>query len=178
MDGRSLTQPLAVAPNPRSMAPDGAYAAQLAMARTIHDASQKAGGAVAQVNALRKAIASITSGAKGNTSLVKALAALDAKAHDLLGHTAVPNPDAAGVGDGGPAPDTLLGLRSTLSGLERTVTGGENLPSAQVKTGFQKASATLDAALQRWHSLQAGDVARVNALLKKAKMTELPGGER
>jgi photosystem II stability/assembly factor-like uncharacterized protein len=173
---QTLTQPIVVVPDPRSMAPAGTYTAQLEMARTIHEASQKAGGAVTQVNALRKAIASATSDAKGKASLVKALSKLDAKAHDLLGHTAVPNPDAAGVGDGGPAPNTLLAVRSTLSGLERTVTGGENLPSAQAKAGFQKASATLDAALRQWKALQASDVARVNAMLKKAKLKELPGG--
>jgi hypothetical protein len=157
------------------MAPDGTYAAQLAMARTIHAASQKVGAAVAQATALRKAIASATDGAKGHAPLVQALAALDAKAHDLLGHTAVPNPDAAGVGDGGPAPDTLLALRGTLGGLERAAEGGENPPSAQVKAGLQKASATLDATLKRWEALETGDLTRVNALLKKAKMTELPG---
>jgi photosystem II stability/assembly factor-like uncharacterized protein len=176
--GRSLTQPIVVVPDPGSMAPDGTYAAQLVMAQAIHAAAQKAGGAVAQATALRKAISSATAEAKGRASLVQALSALDARAHDLLGHTAVPNPDAAGVGDGGPAPDTLLALRSTLGGLERAAAGGENLPSAQVKTGFQKASATLDTTLRQWEALEASDVARVNALLKQAKITELPGGGR
>jgi photosystem II stability/assembly factor-like uncharacterized protein len=174
--GQTLTQPIVVVADPASMAPDGTYAAQLTMARTIHAASQKAGDAVAQATALRGAIVSATSAAKGNASLVQALSALDAKAHDLLGHTAVPNPDAAGVGDGGPAPDTLLALRGTLNGLERAAAGGENLPSAQVRIGFQKMSATLDATLGKWAALQANDMARVNGLLKKEQLRELPVG--
>ncbi len=173
---RTLTQSVVVVPDPRSMAPEGTFAAQLSMARTIHEASQRAGAAISQVNALRKAIASRRSEAKGDRSLVRALDALDAKAHDILGHTAVPNPDAAGVGDGGPGPHSLLGLRSTLSGLQRSAAGGEALPSAQVKTGFRKAGATLDTTLGRWKALRASDVVRVNAMLKKAKMRELPGG--
>ncbi len=174
VDGKSLTQPLVVVPDPRSMAPEGTLTAQLWLARTIHEASQKAGAAIRQVNALRKAIEAARSDAEGNGSLVRALSALDAKAHDILGHTAVPNPDAAGVGDGGPAPGTLLALRGTLSGLERTATGGENLPTAQVRAGFRSASTTLEATLEKWKALREKDVERVNGMLKKAKLKELP----
>ena len=174
--GRTLDQSFVVRPDPRSMASEGTLSAQLAMARRIHRASGRASAAISQVNALRTAIDSARAKATGKTALLHALTALDAKAHDVLGHTATPNPDAAGVGDGGPGPQTLLALRSYLSGLERTVTGGEMPPSEQAKTGFAKAGRTLDQTLSRWHALQEQDVARVNGMLRQAGMTELPTG--
>ncbi len=171
---QTLTQPLVVEPDPQSPAPEGTIEAELDLARRIHGASSEVSRLIGQVNALRKAIASARSKAAGHGSLLDALARLDAKAHDVLGHTPVANPDAAGVGDGGPAPHSLLALRGTLSGLQRAVTNGESMPSMQVKTGFQKEQAALEETATSWQALQKGEVAKVNEMLKRARLEELP----
>jgi hypothetical protein len=174
--GDTITRSLAVRQDPRSHASRDALAAQLAMARRIEAASGKAAAALRRIDRVRARIDSVKAKASGKEAATAALDRVDAKIEDVRGRTAASNPDAAGVGDGGPAPGTLLYLRSYLGSLERAVESGESAPSAEAKTGFEKASRALDEALRRWQAIRATDLPALEDVLGRAGLPPVEAG--
>ncbi len=164
----TVAAPLRVVTDPRSTARPAALRAQLALAREVEAATARAAAALREIGGVRSRIDSVKPKASGRTSLVAELADVDGRAEAIQGTRARPNPDAAGVGDGGPAPGTLLYLQGFLRGLQRTVEGGDSGPTDQARTGFQKASASLDAALARWSALRKGAISDLDASLRQA----------
>jgi len=174
--GDTLTRPLIVRQDPRSAATPESLAAQLSMARRIEAANEKAAAALRRIDRVRARIDSVKARASGKGAATAALDRVDAKIEDVRGRTAASNPDAAGVGDGGPAPGTLLNLRSYLRSLERAVESGESAPSAEAKTGFEKASRALDGALHRWQAIRATDLPALEEVLGRAGLPPVEAG--
>jgi photosystem II stability/assembly factor-like uncharacterized protein len=174
--GDTLTRPLVVRQDPRSHATRDALAAQLAMARRIEAASARAAAALRQIDRVRARIDSVRSKASGRSQALAALGRVEEKIRDVQGRTAPANPDAAGVGDGGPAPGTLRYLRSFLGSLQRAVESGDSAPTAQVQTGFGKAGRSLDAALARWNALRSTDLPALDDVLGRAGLPPIEAG--
>ncbi|HKK07697.1 MAG TPA: hypothetical protein VKA44_02310, partial [Gemmatimonadota bacterium] len=170
----TLSRPLVVRQDPRQVAPEADLAAQLALARGVEDASGKAATALREIRAVRARIDSLEAKAEGNAALAGALRAAGRKAEAIEGTVPPADPDAAGVGSGGPDVGTLLYLRSVLGALRRAVESGAAAPTAGEKEGFAKASRSLDAALDAWESLKHGELERLDARLREAGLEGLP----
>ncbi len=174
--GDTLARPLVVRQDPRSAAAPEALAAQLALARRVEAASGEAAAALRQVDGVRARIDSARAKAAGKKDVLAALDRVEGKIRDVQGRRAAPNPDAAGVGDGGPAAGTLLYLRSYLGSLERAIESGDSAPSAEAKTGFEKAGRALDAALERWRGLRSTDLPALDESLGRAGLPPVGAG--
>ena len=174
--GDTLTRPLVVRQDPRHVVPEADLAAQLALARRVEDASAKAATALGEIRSVRSRIDSLAPKAKGagHADLATALEAAGRKAEAIEGTVPPADPDAAGVGSGGPDVGTLLYIQSALRDLQRAVESGAAAPTAQEKEGFAKASRSLHRALDDWEALEHGELERLDGKLRGAGMEGLP----
>jgi photosystem II stability/assembly factor-like uncharacterized protein len=158
VDSASLTQPLTVAPDPRLTLPAQAYAAQFALARRIEETRGRLAAAARQNGALLAALADRRKGASAATA--KAIDALRKRALDLAGGDVWWQP-----------PRTLTCFRSMgdeLNKLAGAVDNADAAPSPDAVAGFDKLQPALAATLAAWDGLKTGDLAALNAALRKA----------
>jgi hypothetical protein len=175
--GDTLTRPLVVRQDPRSHATQEALASQLAMARRVEAASARAAAALRQIDGVRARIDSLRAKATGKSAALAALDRAQGKIEDVQGRKAAADPDASGVGDGGPAPGTLLYLRGYLGSLERAVESGDSAPTAEAETGFRKAIRALEDALKSWQVIRASDIPVLNDVLGRAGLPPVEAGK-
>jgi photosystem II stability/assembly factor-like uncharacterized protein len=180
VDGTAHTQPLVVRLDPRLHVPQATLVAQLAFARRVAAASRRVATAERAVVRLRERLDSIAAPGTGRTEkaapgLSAQAARVGGEAHRILGEAPPSNPDNAGVGDGPPAPGSLLFLRGVLSRLQSSAESGVSAPTAEARAGFEKASAALETTLAAWDRLQRTDVQALNKRLVAAGLPPLPG---
>ena len=163
VDGQRLTQPLAVAPDPRIQLPAEAYARQFELARRIEEAQARVRVAGRENGALLAALAERKKGA--SPEIVQAIDALREKAVEV-----------SGAGPFWQLPKSLTTLSSVGQGLSKlagAVDEADAAPSPDVVAGFEKIQPALTAALGAWDELKAKDLAVLNARLKAAGVGEI-----
>ena len=170
VDGKTYTQPLTVAPDPRvRLAPD-AYARQFAFAREIEGTQARLAIAQAQARRLHAAIRSRTG--SGSAALRASLTALDAKIVALAGLQEAPNPYNAWSA-GSPGTRSLAFLSQVLGKTAQAADDADADPSPDARSGYAVLVPIVDDVLGRWQQLLDKDLAAANAQLRGAGLAPL-----
>ena len=165
MDGRRLTQPLTVTPDPRVELPAEAYAPQYALAEEIAAASAPVTSALGEAMKLGAAI-----DARRGQAGEKAGAALDAFAARLEAVGGIASGRDPKIPWWLPAspPAGLAAANAELDRLLRAVDGADATPSPDARAGFADARPKARAALAAWGELKSKDLAALDAALRAA----------
>ncbi len=177
-DGQRVTRPLAVEPDPRVTLAPGAYGRQFELARRMERAREAAAAAMKEAETLHKQLVARAAGAPGAAaraaaaraaspavSLSRAMADLDAQAQALSegeesDPRSIPSP-----------PKHLSSLRfleGALAKLASAVDGADADPTPDARAGIAQLESTLTSTLAAWEALKAGNLAALNARLRRA----------
>jgi hypothetical protein len=170
VEGRTYTQPLTVAPDPRVHITADAYARQFAFARDIERTQARLAVAQAQAKRLHAAIKSGTGSSV--TALRAPLAALDAKVIALAGLQEAPNPYNAWSA-GSPGTRSLAFLSQGLGKVAQSADDADAEPSPDARSGYAVLAPIVDDVLGCWQRLLDTDLATVNAQLRAAGQAPL-----
>jgi len=144
VDGKALTQPLTIAPDPRLKLSAADYAAQFALARQIEETQVNVSAALADAEETLKGLE--TRRAAGET----AVAALEERARTLSGIKA--KDDTRNVA----APtNTLSFVAGTLDKLLGAVDSADAPPTTDAREGYTQARAAAETALREWQAFKA-----------------------
>jgi photosystem II stability/assembly factor-like uncharacterized protein len=161
--GKSLRQPLTVAPDPRVKLTASAYARQFALARDIEHARVQIATALAEAGRIHSAIAKQSKSA--SSALASALSTADQR---VIAISDLPpekrSPDSLGA-----APKTVGGLRylaTAFHNLARAVDGADAAPTPDVVRGYAKHQALLNDALADWARFETVSLPRLNKQLQ------------
>jgi hypothetical protein len=165
VDGKRLTQPLIVRPDPRVKLGDDAYAQQAALAHKIEALRVRVAVAAQEADKLLEALAKRRKGA--DATLTREFDTLGERIHAVLGGKPSANPHNAWA----LPPQRVQTLRyvgEALDTLNRAVDGADAAPSPDAQAGFAKLQPLTESAVAAWQTLQSADVAALNARLKKS----------
>jgi len=168
--GRTWTQALTLARDPRIAASDADLVRQHDLARAIQSERVRVAVALKQASALRSQMASARPKAAGGAS-----AALDtlAQAIDRAAGPPVLFPGEEFF-DGEEIPATTLRRLSTaLAAMQSAVESADRAPSPDAAAGFDARRAMAEEALARWQGVLAGDLPRANSTLGAAGLPAL-----
>jgi len=171
VDGKTYSQPLTVAHDPRVNIPESAYQQQFELARKVEAEGAKLATAMGEANRLHGALQKARKGANGD--LKKSIDALDAKVVAAANITDAPNPYNAWT----IPPNNVQNfgyLEGAFRSLAQAVDGGADAaPSPDAQNGYTKLSGMLDASLQKWSALKTNELAALNAKLQAAGKTPI-----
>lgn len=166
VDGKTYSEPLTVAHDPRVTIPAEAYVEQFDLARKVEAEQAKLATAMGEAHKLHAALQKASKGANGE--LAKSIDALDAEVVAAAHIIDVTNPYNAWT----MPPDNTQNftfLDMSLGSLMRAVDGGADAaPSPDARNGYAKLSGMLDASLQKWSALKTTELPALNAKLKAA----------
>jgi photosystem II stability/assembly factor-like uncharacterized protein len=163
--GRSLTQPLTVAMDPRVKTPPADLALQFEVAMKISAAMGEDAEALRQVRRLRASLAALKPRAE-RTAAAEAIGTLDASAAALEG-------ERAGRGRRTGSEDNLARANADLATLLEVVEGADARPTAATVSAVEETSRALAALLARWKAIQARDIPELNRKLQSAQLPVL-----
>jgi photosystem II stability/assembly factor-like uncharacterized protein len=170
VDGKTYTQPLTIAPDPRVHLAADTYARQFAFAREIEGTQARLATAQAQAKRLHAAIKS-AAGA-GMPALRAPLATLDASIVALAGLQDSPNPYNAWSA-GSPGTRSLAFLSQALGKIAQAADDADAEPSPDARSGHAVLLPTVETVLAQWQGLLDKDLPAVNAQLRSAGLAEL-----
>jgi hypothetical protein len=166
VNGKTYSEPLTVAYDPRVTIPETAYQQQFELARKVEAEQAKLATAMGDANRLHAALQKARKDASGD--LQKSIDALDAKVVAAGNIVNSPNPYNAWT----IPPDNVQNFRylgTALGSLMQAVDGGADAaPSPDARDGYTKLSGMLDASLQKWGALKTSELPALNAKLKAA----------
>jgi photosystem II stability/assembly factor-like uncharacterized protein len=164
--GKTFSEPLTVAHDPRVTIPAEAYVQQFELARKVEADQARLAAATGEAHALHAALQKADKGAHGE--LAKAIGDLDAEVVAAAHIIDAPNPYNAWS----MPPDNtrnFMFLDTSLTSLMQAVDGGSDAaPSADAQAGYTRLTGMLDAALQKWDALKSDQLPALNARLKAA----------
>ncbi|MBS0383486.1 MAG: hypothetical protein JSR56_13750 [Proteobacteria bacterium] len=166
VDGKTFSEPLTVAADPRVQLPSEAFTQQFALAQQVEAKQAQLATAMGEAHKLHAGLQKAGKGASGD--LLKSIDALDAKVVAAANIVKVSNPYNAWTR---PPDNTqnFLYLNAAFGTLMQAVDGGADAaPSPDARTGYAKLSAMLNASLAKWDSLKQHDLAALDAELKAA----------
>ncbi|MGH8184415.1 MAG: WD40/YVTN/BNR-like repeat-containing protein [Rhodanobacteraceae bacterium] len=165
VNGKTLSEPLTVAHDPRVTIPADAYVQQFQLAQQVEAEMAKLAVAQGEAQRLHAALQKARKGAGGE--LLKSIDALDAEVVAAADIVDSPNPYNAWT----MPPDNTQNFRfldGALASLMRAVDGADAAPSTDARTGYTELSGMLDASLKKWGGLKASQLTALNAKLKAA----------
>ncbi|HEU4858119.1 MAG TPA: hypothetical protein VFS86_12570 [Rhodanobacteraceae bacterium] len=164
--GKTFSEPLTVAHDPRVTIPAEAYVQQFELARKVEADQARLAAATGEAHALHAALQKADKGAHGE--LAKAIGDLDAEVVAAAHIIDAPNPYNAWS----MPPDNtrnFMFLDTSLTSLMQAVDGGSDAaPSADAQAGYTRLTGMLDAALRKWDALKSDQLPALNARLKAA----------
>jgi photosystem II stability/assembly factor-like uncharacterized protein len=164
VDGKSLTQPLEILPDPRVRIPAAAYAEQFQLAKRIEGLRVRVADAASAAGKLQSAVTERRTSATGTAATL-----LDEFQQKL---TAVTGSLPATIpGNVWWIPGKASSLRfvsEKLDALDLAVEGADAAPSPDARAGIAKVEAMLPAALASWDRLQGTELDALNAQLAAA----------
>ncbi|HMC77396.1 MAG TPA: hypothetical protein VKH34_09690 [Vicinamibacterales bacterium] len=171
VNGKTLSQPLTVAPDPRVKTPALVMQQVYTLSTAAYREAETAFAAAAQAQQLRQQLADVQS--RATADVATAVAALNKKVEDTAG--------AAGGGGGrggrGGTPSvsapTLSSAAAGLSGVMNVLQSADVQPTAVQLKAIAAARAAGTAAMARWTAIKAIDLPALNAKLKAAGLTPL-----
>jgi photosystem II stability/assembly factor-like uncharacterized protein len=163
--GRTLTQPLTVAMDPRVKTPPAGLARQHELAVGVAEAMGKDAAALRQVRALRESLKSLPE--------TKALPEA-ARQGDLGKQVEMLDAQLAALAEGDPQEKgpSLAGLNGDLAQLLEVIEGTDEPPTTQGEKAYQDLQGQLAGLLERWKNLRDKGAAALDARLRQAG---LPG---
>ncbi|MFZ0819879.1 MAG: hypothetical protein WAM91_07405 [Candidatus Acidiferrales bacterium] len=169
-NGKSVTAPLMVKTDPHVKVLQADLERQYDAAQQVAAVQTKVAQVRGEVTSVRAQVATLLKQAAGNSALVDALNALDAKAAEIGGVTQAGTPQSSGVT--GPSSDvsSLMFVGGELGQVSGAVEGVDAAPSMQVMNAFASAQKLAAAAMAKWSGVKAKELAAVNAQLKQAGM--------
>jgi photosystem II stability/assembly factor-like uncharacterized protein len=165
--GRAVTQPLAVAMDPRVKTPAADLALQFEVAMKICAAMDEDGEALRQVQALRRQLQSLRERAD-KTAARDAVGALEGKAAALEGVSG-----RFGRASRAASEDDLTRSNGELATLLEVVDGADARPTAATLSALEQTLKTLASLLARWNEVRTHDVPSLNRELQKAHLPAL-----
>jgi hypothetical protein len=163
--GRALTQPLAVAMDPRVKTSVEDLALQFEVGMRISAAMNEDAEALRQVRNLRAQLAALKPRGE-KTGAAEAIGALDAAAGALEGGR-------SGRGRRAGSEDNLTRSNADLATLLEVVEGADARPTAAAITAVEGAGKTLAGLLARWNEIKTRDVPELNRKLQSAQLPVL-----
>jgi hypothetical protein len=166
IDGKTYSEPLTVAADPRVHLSAAGFTQQFELARKVEAERAKLAMAMAEAHSLHGKLAKARKDASG--ALLKSIDALDAKVVAAANIVESPNPYNAWSMP--PENTRNFGyLDTALGSLERAVDGGADAaPSPDARAGYAKLTGILDATLKHWGALKTSELPALNAKLKAA----------
>ena len=171
-NGESTSQPLTVKMDPRISTPEDALRREFVAASRISTRLGEVAAAQARAEELQKAISARKAEGAGNTEVSAALAALARKVSEVDGAAGEEEFGFLALRLPGGEAGTLHKAAAALTGLLMIVDGADAAPTADAQRAAEQWEAVGAEVLARWKALE-GDVAAVNAALKRAKLQPL-----
>jgi hypothetical protein len=166
VDGKTWSEPLTVAHDPRVTIPEAAYQQQFDLAQKVEADGAKLATAMGEAHKLHAALQKASKDANGD--LKQSIDALDAKVIAAADIVHSPNPYNAWASP----PNNVQNFRyldTALRSLMQAVDGGADAaPSPDAREGYTKLSGMLDASLQKWNALKGTELPALSAKLKAA----------
>ena len=171
VDGTTYDQPMTV------NMPSGAkynranLQAQVQVLDRIQALQIKVEAAEHEAERVHNELAALRAHARG--SVARSIEAAEKRVRNIQGYAAPPDPDTSGEGGATPAYDSLEGLDATLAAMSISAQQqGMGPPKEALITGVHKTEKTAGAALAAWEDLEARDLQRLDAQLRKAHLQE------
>jgi photosystem II stability/assembly factor-like uncharacterized protein len=174
VNGKPLTQPLTVKPDPRSSANMEALQKQLSVASQLMEELSEVSTALRQSGELQKQIEQRKANAAGNAEVLKALNQINEKIRGATNSN-------GGYGYfmlfGMALPDTnhesLTQVNSALEGLYIVAQNADVAPTSDVSTAAQNWQAAAQVALTNWNNILSNDLPKINSQIQKANLSPL-----
>jgi hypothetical protein len=163
--GKTETQPLTVAIDPRVKTPAADLARQFETATKICAAMHEDGEALRQVRALRRQIRSLRQ--RADKTAGDALDTLDGKAAALEGS------GRSGRAARAASEQNLTRSNGDLAALLEVIEGADAGPTAATLSALEETLKTLESPIARWKEIQTRDVPSLNRELQKAQLPVL-----
>jgi len=157
-NGRTLSRPLTLEPDPRVGLPFEAYRREFELARQVEEARAAAARAMNEAKEVRRALAKKRVGLE--PALQREIDEVDRKVVTLFD----PEPESRPrSGDRPPTSVTCVRfLEGVLEQLASAVDGADADPTPDARTGLAKARLTLDSTLSDWKALEEGALAALD----------------
>ncbi len=165
VDGRTFTQRLEVAPDPRVKLPASTYAEQYTMAKQIEDARVQVASAMAAMGKLQTTISARR--AKADAAEAALLDGFQRQLSAVTGVVPATNPS-SNFWKAPKALTTLRYLDATLGTLDQAVDGADAAPSPDARTGFTKVQALIPSVVAATDKLRGEELTTLNTKLKQA----------
>ncbi|HTA22617.1 MAG TPA: hypothetical protein VK763_03715 [Terriglobales bacterium] len=160
VDGKTWTQPLTVAMDPRSAATPEELAKQLDLGRQIFVGTIRSRQALAEMQSVQKQLSDLK---------------LDAARTELKAAVTQVQADMTQIIDGD-ASNGSIGLKEANSGLSAAlgvVESGDRAVPSQAITVYEQSDQAMKARLSEWSQLKTGSLKQLNDQLKQAKLTPI-----
>jgi hypothetical protein len=160
VDGKTWTQPLKVAMDPRSAATPEELAKQLDLGRQIFVGTIRSRQALAEMQSVQKQLGDLK---------------LDAARTELKAAVTQVQADMARIIDG-EASNGSMGMKEANSGLSAAlgvVESGDRAVPSQAIAVYEQSDQAMKARLAEWSQLKTGRLAQLNDQLKQAKLTPI-----
>jgi photosystem II stability/assembly factor-like uncharacterized protein len=165
VDGKTLTQPLDVLPDPRVKIPAAAYAEQFRVAKRIEAARVRVAEASGAARQLQKAVTTRRASSDANVRAV--LDAFQERLTAVSGDVPATNPSSTSWMP--PRQASLGFLSASLDALDLAVEGADAAPSPDAITGLAKIEAMIPAALAAWDGVKQQELDTLNRRLAQAR---------
>jgi photosystem II stability/assembly factor-like uncharacterized protein len=170
VDGRRLSQPLSVAPDPRIHIDPEAYREQFALAREVESLRARVTKGMRETLALTRALAERRKGA--SPALLTRITGVEAKVWELAGTEPAANRYSGWWRR--PASETSWRfVGDALGRLAEAIESADAAPSPDARAGFAELTSRVAAVEQAWSGLKTGDVAALDAELEAAGQAPL-----
>jgi photosystem II stability/assembly factor-like uncharacterized protein len=166
VDGKTLTQPLVLGPDPRVSATQADYEKQFKMASALSADMRQSFTAIQQIESLKSQLKALQPKVSRDRKLAGAAAALEANASQIEGRGQPPTTEV--VHQAG-----LAKLNGTFASLLGAVESADAAPTTQVQQKFAEDAPALASLLRQWQQLQQRDLAAFNAELRSHKLTPI-----
>lgn len=163
VDGKTLTQPLTVAMDPRSPATSEELGQQLKLGLQIYQEAWQGRRLLTQVNSVQKQLSDLQVKLKDQAALEAGTTDAGAALKKIVSG-----------GEGHPRAMGLEGASTGLSAALRVVESGDRTAPAQALELYQEASSALKTAIESWNTFKATQLPKINDQLKQANVTPIP----
>ena len=171
--GKTMSEPLLVIMDPRVKTSTVDLERQFAAASRLTAGIGAFSTAAQRGDDLLKQIAERSKEATGDAALASALADLHEKVSSVTGTAAGGGYGYFGFSVPGKEPATLRQVSTAYGALMGIIESADAAPTADASKASERWEAAGKATMLRWEAIQTRDVARVNAMLEKAKLKPL-----
>ncbi len=173
-DGKTMSQSLTVAPDPRVKLPQSAYRAQFELAKKIGALANEVGKAAGPAGRLQEEVSARRAKASGR--LAKELDSFQEKLSDLTGVKPAPNP----LNAWSFPPKQIRSFRwlqGAIGSLMQVVDGADAAPSPDARASYTKLEALAGETFGAWKLFTTTELPKINKRLRRAHMKPLELGK-